>query len=71
MRTIQRLCERFFQDVPAPIDHILVTAGGPRYGPMLEMPKDDVQEALCGHVVVALEVARSAVAKMRPGARCC
>src|ERR1700747_676675 len=25
--------QRFFQDLPAPIDHVLVTAGGPSYGP--------------------------------------
>src|SRR6059058_3580229 len=24
---------RFFAELPGPIDHILVTAGGPRYGP--------------------------------------
>jgi NADP-dependent 3-hydroxy acid dehydrogenase YdfG len=28
---------RFFADVPAPIGHVLVTAGGPAYGPLLEM----------------------------------
>src|SRR5579863_9866319 len=27
---------RFFQDLPAPVDHVMVTAGGPRYGPLLE-----------------------------------
>ena len=27
----------FFRDLPAPIDHVLVTAGGPTYGPLLEM----------------------------------
>ena len=59
--------ERFFQDLPAPIDHVLVTAGGPRYGPMLEMTHDEVRDALADHVVVALDVARNAVGKMRPG----
>jgi NAD(P)-dependent dehydrogenase (short-subunit alcohol dehydrogenase family) len=59
--------ERFFGDLPGPIDHILVTAGGPSYGPLLEMSSADVRDALGGHVVVGLEVARSAVAKMRPG----
>jgi short-subunit dehydrogenase len=59
--------ERFFQEVPAPIDHVLVTVGGPRYGPLLDMDKDDVQHALSEHVVVALHVARNAVGKMRPG----
>src|ERR1700740_2861598 len=24
---------RFFEDVPVPIDHVMVTAGGPTYGP--------------------------------------
>jgi NAD(P)-dependent dehydrogenase (short-subunit alcohol dehydrogenase family) len=59
--------ERFFQEVPAPIDHVLVTAGGPRYGPLLDMSKDDVQRALGEHVILALDVARNAVGKMRPG----
>jgi NAD(P)-dependent dehydrogenase (short-subunit alcohol dehydrogenase family) len=59
--------ERFFQQVPAPIDHVLVTAGGPHYGPLLDMSRDDVQRALGGSVIVALDVARNAVGKMRPG----
>ena len=46
---------------------MLVTAGGPHYGPLLEMDADQVRDALGGHVVVALEVARNAAAKMRPG----
>jgi NAD(P)-dependent dehydrogenase (short-subunit alcohol dehydrogenase family) len=57
----------FFQDLPAPIDHVLVTAGGPTYGPMLEMSSADVSRALSDHVVQALEVARNAARKMRPG----
>jgi NAD(P)-dependent dehydrogenase (short-subunit alcohol dehydrogenase family) len=58
---------RFFQDLPTPIDHVLVTAGGPRYGPLLEMDSAQVREAISDHVVLALEVARNAVGKMRPG----
>ena len=59
--------ERFFQDLPTPIDHVMVTAGGPRYGPLLEMEAAQVREAVSEHVVLALEVARNAVGKMRPG----
>jgi NAD(P)-dependent dehydrogenase (short-subunit alcohol dehydrogenase family) len=59
--------QRFFQDLPAPIDHVMVTGGGPRYGPLLEMQPAEIRDALSDHVVLALEVARSAVAKMRPG----
>jgi NAD(P)-dependent dehydrogenase (short-subunit alcohol dehydrogenase family) len=59
--------KHFFDDLPGPIDHVLITAGGPHYVPLLEMTADDVNEALGGHVVQALEVARSAAPKMRPG----
>jgi NAD(P)-dependent dehydrogenase (short-subunit alcohol dehydrogenase family) len=59
--------ERFFQDLPAPVDHVMVTAGGPRYGSLLEMDSAQLREAVSGRVVLALEVARNAAAKMRPG----
>jgi NAD(P)-dependent dehydrogenase (short-subunit alcohol dehydrogenase family) len=58
---------QFFRDVPAPIDHVMVTAGGPTYGPLLEMDAATVRDALSDHVVLGLEVARNAVGKMRPG----
>lgn len=57
----------FFDSAPAPIDHILVTAGGPTYRPMLEMDSGEIREALSGHVVLGLQVARFAKPKMRPG----
>ena len=59
--------EGFFQDLPAPIDHVMVTAGGPRYGPLLEMDSAQVREAISDHAVLALAVARNAAGKMRPG----
>jgi NAD(P)-dependent dehydrogenase (short-subunit alcohol dehydrogenase family) len=59
--------ERFFQDLPTPIDHVMVTAGGPAYGPLLDMSSDDVRRALSEHITVALDVARNAVGKVRPG----
>jgi NAD(P)-dependent dehydrogenase (short-subunit alcohol dehydrogenase family) len=59
--------KRFFQDLPAPIDHVMVTAGGPTYGPLLEMDAAQVSQALSDHVVLGLEVARNAAGKMRPG----
>jgi len=59
--------QHFFQDLPAPIDHVMVTAFGPKYMPLLEMDAADVRDALGDHVVLALEVARNAVGKMRPG----
>jgi NAD(P)-dependent dehydrogenase (short-subunit alcohol dehydrogenase family) len=58
---------RFFDGLPARIDHVMVTGPGPHYGPMLEMSPDQVRDSLTDHVVLALEVARNAVRKMRPG----
>ena len=58
---------RFFQALPAPVDHVMVTAGGPTYGPLLEMDSAQVRDALSDHVVLALEVARHGAGKMRPG----
>jgi NADP-dependent 3-hydroxy acid dehydrogenase YdfG len=58
---------RFFDDLPNPIDHVMVTAGGPRYGPLLQMDADQVREALTDHAVLAVEIARQAVGKVRPG----
>jgi len=54
--------QRFFQDLPAPIDHVMVTAGGPAYGPLLEMHSAQVRDALSNRIVVGLE-ARNAVGK--------
>ena len=59
--------KRFFEGLPDPIDHVLVTAGGPNYVPLLEMDAAQVHDALGGHVVLGLDVARSAAGKMRPG----
>ena len=59
--------QAFFADIPGTIDHVMVTAGGPHYGPLLEMSADEVRQALSGHAVLGLEVARHAAPKMRPG----
>ena len=59
--------KRFFDGLPDPIDHVLITAGGPHYVPLLEMDSAQVHDTLGDHVVMALEVARATRAKMRPG----
>jgi len=58
---------RFFQDLPTPIDHVMVTGPGPAYGPLLEMDSAKVRDVLSDHVALALDVARNAAGKMRPG----
>ena len=59
--------KRFFDGLPDPIDHVLVTGPGPSYGPLLEMDADQVRDELAGHVVLALDVARNGAPRMRPG----
>jgi len=60
--------KQFFEGVPEPIDHVMVTGPGPRYGAaLLERDADDLRLALTDHVVLPLEVARNAAGKMRPG----
>ena len=58
---------QFFDELPGPIDHVLVTAGGRTTDPSLQMDADQVRDALTDHAVLALEVARHAAPKMRPG----
>jgi NAD(P)-dependent dehydrogenase (short-subunit alcohol dehydrogenase family) len=58
---------RFFDGLPAPIDHVLVTGPGPTYAPLLEMTGDQVRRAVGDHLALGLEVARNAAPKIRPG----
>jgi NAD(P)-dependent dehydrogenase (short-subunit alcohol dehydrogenase family) len=59
--------QRFFLELPAPIDHVLVTGPGPQYGPLLKMDPELLRDVLSDHVVLGVEVARNAAPKMRPG----
>jgi NAD(P)-dependent dehydrogenase (short-subunit alcohol dehydrogenase family) len=59
--------ERFFRDLPGQIDHVMVTAGRPPYGRVLEMDVAQVRRALDDHLAMAIQVARHAAGKVRPG----
>ncbi len=59
--------ERFFGDLPATIDHVMVTAGEPHYGRLLDMDIEQARSALDTHLLLMLQVARNAVHKVRPG----
>ena len=56
----------FFEELAGPVDHVMVTAGAPHYGPPLEMEPDEARDGLTGHLLLALEVARAAPGKVRP-----
>jgi len=59
--------ERFFQDLPTPIDHVMVTAGGPHYWRLLDMEFEQARLAISEHLLLALWVARNAAGKVKPG----
>jgi NAD(P)-dependent dehydrogenase (short-subunit alcohol dehydrogenase family) len=58
--------ESFFAGLPDAIDHVMVTAGAPHYGPPLEMPPEDARRGLTEHLLLALNVARYASGRMKP-----
>jgi NAD(P)-dependent dehydrogenase (short-subunit alcohol dehydrogenase family) len=57
----------FFRSLPAPVDHIMVTAGAPYYAPLAEMDISDASRHVAARVRQTLEVARHAVKTVRPG----
>jgi NAD(P)-dependent dehydrogenase (short-subunit alcohol dehydrogenase family) len=59
--------ERFFRDLPSPIDHVMVTAGRPHYGRLVEMDVAQARSALDEHLLLVLDVARNAAGKVKPG----
>ncbi|MGZ3451402.1 MAG: SDR family oxidoreductase [Polyangiales bacterium] len=59
--------ERFFRDLPTTVDHVMVTAGRPQYGRLVDLPLAEVRRALDDDIMLVLEVARAAANKVRPG----
>jgi NAD(P)-dependent dehydrogenase (short-subunit alcohol dehydrogenase family) len=58
---------QFFQTLPATIDHVMVTAGGPHYGRLADLDFAQARRALDEHMLQAIEVARLAANRVRPG----
>ena len=58
--------DKFFQNLPQ-IDHVMLTAGRPIYGRMLDMDIEQARRSLDGHLLLMLQVARNAAHKVRPG----
>ena len=59
--------ERFFEELPAPIDHVLLTGPGPYYAPLTEFDFDKAAADVGVHLFLPLRVAREAVGKVRAG----
>jgi len=59
--------ERFFKDLPTPIDHVLVTGPGPYYAPLADFDIEKARHDVESHLLLPLQVARNAAHKVRPG----
>jgi NAD(P)-dependent dehydrogenase (short-subunit alcohol dehydrogenase family) len=51
----------FFDALPRPIDHVLLTGPGPYYAPLAEFDVDKARHDLEAHLLLPIEVARCAV----------
>ena len=59
--------ERFFDALPAPIDHLLVTGPGAHYAPLAQFDLDTARRHVDAHLLLPLQVARHTAGKVRPG----
>jgi NAD(P)-dependent dehydrogenase (short-subunit alcohol dehydrogenase family) len=59
--------DAFFGSLPAPVDHVMVSAGNPYYAPLADMDVDDARRYVADHVGLSLGVARHAARAVRPG----
>src|SRR5215468_5840205 len=58
---------QFFDELPTPVDHVMVTGPGPYYAPLAEFDVEKARRDIEAHVLLRLEVARNAASKVRPG----
>jgi len=59
--------KKFFDGLPTPIDHVLVTGPGPYYAPLAEFDFEKAQRDVEAHLFLPLHVARDAAKKVRAG----
>jgi NAD(P)-dependent dehydrogenase (short-subunit alcohol dehydrogenase family) len=57
---------RFFDALPAPIDHLLITGPGPYNAPLAEFDLDAARRDVDAHLLLPLRVALDAASKVRP-----
>jgi len=58
---------RFFADLPGPVDHVMVTGPGPYYAPLADLDHARAVRDFDAHLWLAIEVARQAAGRVRPG----
>ena len=57
---------QFFDELPGPVDHVLVTAGRPYYAPLADMDFAAARRDVDEHLWLPMHLARTAVGRVRP-----
>jgi NAD(P)-dependent dehydrogenase (short-subunit alcohol dehydrogenase family) len=57
----------FLEGLDGPFDHVMVTAGAPGYGPLLELSPDAARAALSEHLLQTIVIAQGSAGRVRPG----
>lgn len=57
---------RFFDELPTQIDHVLVTGPGPYHAALADLDLEDAHRNYDAHILLPVQVARSAVGRVRP-----
>jgi NAD(P)-dependent dehydrogenase (short-subunit alcohol dehydrogenase family) len=65
--TDEQQLERFFDELQGPIDHLLLSGGGPYYAPLAEMDFEQAREDIDRHLLLPMRVAQLLTGKVRPG----
>jgi NAD(P)-dependent dehydrogenase (short-subunit alcohol dehydrogenase family) len=58
---------RFFAELPAPIDHVMLTGSGPYYAPLAEFDFAEARRDVDQHLWLPVQLAREARGRVRPG----
>jgi NAD(P)-dependent dehydrogenase (short-subunit alcohol dehydrogenase family) len=58
---------RFFEDLPALIDHVLLTGPGPYYAPLADFDFERARRDIEAHIFLPMQIARLVTKKVRPG----
>lgn len=62
-----KLLDRSFDDLPEPVNHILVTGPGPYYAPLEDFELEKALGEIEAHLLLPIQIARNARKKVRPG----
>jgi NAD(P)-dependent dehydrogenase (short-subunit alcohol dehydrogenase family) len=62
-----KLLNKFFDDLPFVVDHVLVTGPGPYYAPLAEFDFERARQDIESHLLLPIQIARNARTKVRAG----